>query len=137
MRARFDLDRRAATEWATYALMIPALALLVGELYVTAVVRRPDLLHPTSLRNDASTYVAAGERLNAGHLLYGSLLPGDRTVGGYPRDYPARSSVGNRSTKRISPASLLPTPPCSRRASASSLWSSCAGIPEPRSRRRY
>ncbi len=89
LRTRFGLARRPAAEWATLALRILAVALLVGELYVTAVVQRPDLLHPTSLRNDPSTYVAAGERLNAGHLLYGPLQPGDRPVNGYPARYPA------------------------------------------------
>jgi hypothetical protein len=32
------------------------------------------------LGQDANTYLAAGERLNAGHPLYGSLQPGDRAV---------------------------------------------------------
>ena len=89
LRARFGLARRPAAAWATLALRVVVVVLLVGELYVTAVVQRPDLLHPTSLRNDPSTYVAAGERLNAGHLLYGPLLPGDRPVNGYPAKYPA------------------------------------------------
>ncbi|MGH2512548.1 MAG: glycosyltransferase 87 family protein, partial [Candidatus Limnocylindrales bacterium] len=33
--------------------------------------------------------LAAGERLNAGHHLYGPLLPVDRLVPGYPGDFPA------------------------------------------------
>jgi len=89
LRARFGLARRPATEWATLALRVVVVVLFVGELYVTAVVQRPDLLHPTALRNDPSTYIAAGERLNADHMLYGPLLPGDRPVNGYPAKYPA------------------------------------------------
>ena len=38
---------------------------------------RPDLIHPTDLGSDSSNYVAAAERLVAGHDLY-ALQPGDR-----------------------------------------------------------
>jgi len=64
-------------------------ALLIGQLYVTGFVQRPDLLHPTTIGTDASNYYAAGLRLNAGHNLYGPLLPGDQAVPGYPKTYPA------------------------------------------------
>ena len=40
------------------------------------------------IAEDALTYLAAGERLNAGHELY-TIGPGDRPVGGYPEEFAA------------------------------------------------
>jgi hypothetical protein len=72
------------------ALVRVALILMIlGELYVTARVQLPGLLHPTDLGTDTSNYFAAAQRLNAGHNLYGPLLATDRPVPGYPALYPA------------------------------------------------
>lgn len=70
-------------------LRLVIVLLLVGQLFVTATVQRRDLLHPTRLGSDASNYLAAGLRLNAGHPLYGPLRPGDRLVPNYPEIFPA------------------------------------------------
>jgi hypothetical protein len=77
------------TSRATVAFRVLLVALLIGQLYVTGFVQRPDLLHPTTIGTDASNYDAAGSRLNAGHNLYGPLLPGDQAVPGYPKTFPA------------------------------------------------
>lgn len=53
--------------------LLAALA-AVGGLLVLIFIANPGLV-----ANDANTYLAAGERLNAGHLLY-ALSPGDRQV---------------------------------------------------------
>ena len=71
------------------SLRLVALVLLVGELIVTATIQRPDLLHPDLLGSDPSNYLAAAERINAGHPLYGPLQPDDLQVPGYPEIFPA------------------------------------------------
>lgn len=59
------------------AIVVCGMALLFArEMIVTWGVQDADLLDPF---NDASTYLAAGERLNEGHALY-ALEPGDRPV---------------------------------------------------------
>ena len=50
---------------------------------VLFVQLRPDYLHPTEVGTDVSTYLAAGQRLVAGHDIY-SLRPGDRPVPIWP-----------------------------------------------------
>jgi hypothetical protein len=75
--------------WPVGVLRLVVLLLLVGQLFVTAVVQRPDLLHPSAVGSDPSNYFAAALRLNAGHSLYGALQPGDRPVPGYPGTLPA------------------------------------------------
>jgi hypothetical protein len=75
--------------WAVVAIRIALILVVFGELYVTANVQLPGLMHPTDLGTDTSNYYAAGQRLNAGHDLYGPLLPTDRPVPGYPKLYPA------------------------------------------------
>nr|MBA2381078.1 DUF2029 domain-containing protein [Chloroflexota bacterium] len=50
----------------------------------SGTVFRPDLIHPTDLGSDTSNYIAAAERVAAGHDVY-SLQPGDRPV---PLDNP-------------------------------------------------
>lgn len=50
---------------------------------VLFVQLRPDYLHPTELGTDVSTYLAAGQRLIAGHEIY-ALAPGDRPVPIWP-----------------------------------------------------
>ena len=66
------------------AIVVCGMAVLFArEMLVTWSVPDADLLDPF---NDANTYRAAGERLNAGHQLY-ALEPGDRPVllvAGYP-----------------------------------------------------
>src|SRR5688572_26142730 len=52
-----------------------SVALAVGTLLAIVALRFPFGLIP----GDAFTYLAAGERLNAGHILYG-LSPGDRPI---------------------------------------------------------
>ena len=68
---------------------IALVLILLGELYVTATVQLPGLLQPTALGSDPSNYYAAGQRLNAGHELYGPLQVTDRPVPGYPGQFPA------------------------------------------------
>jgi Glycosyltransferase family 87 len=68
---------------------IALIVVIAGELYVTARVQRPDLMHPTAIGTDNSTYYSAGQRLNAGHPLYGPLVATDRPIPGYPGKYPA------------------------------------------------
>jgi hypothetical protein len=80
------LDRRRM--WLLGARLL-LLILLAYELVVTVAVLRPDLLHAAAQGSDPTNYLAAGERLNAGHRLYGPLLPGDRLVPGYPGAFPA------------------------------------------------
>ena len=75
--------------WAVVLARTALILMIVGELYVTATVQLPGLMHPTDLGTDTSNYFAAGQRLNAGHDLYGPLLPTDRLVPGYPKLYPA------------------------------------------------
>ncbi len=75
--------------WAMVLVRIALVFVIFGELYVTATVQLPGLMHPTDLGTDTSNYFAAGQRLNAGHALYGPLLATDRPVPGYPKLYPA------------------------------------------------
>ena len=75
--------------WPVGLLRVGLLLLIVGELFVTATIQHPGLLHPETVGTDASNYYAAGQRLNDGHPLYGPLEPGDRPVPGYPGTYPA------------------------------------------------
>jgi hypothetical protein len=81
--------RSVVFPWPVGVLRLVVVLLFVGELYVTAVVQRPDLLHPGAVGSDPSNYFAAAQRLNAGHSLYGALQPGDRPVPGYPATFPA------------------------------------------------
>ena len=55
----------------------------------TIILARPDLQNPAAVGNDPSNYFAAGQRLNAGHLLY-AIQPGDRPVdnGPFPNPWP-------------------------------------------------
>jgi hypothetical protein len=55
-----------AVFWLIYVGLVPTLM-------------RPDLLHPADIGSDTSNYVAAGERLAAGHEVY-ALEPVDRPV---------------------------------------------------------
>ena len=55
--------------WGILLVRIALILFLAGELYVTATIQRPDLMHPTAIGTDSSTYYAAGQRLNAGHTL--------------------------------------------------------------------
>ena len=75
--------------WGILLVRIAIVLVFAGELYVTGAIQRVDLMHPTAIGTDSSTYYAAGQRLNAGHPLYGPLGPTDRTIPGYPRKYPA------------------------------------------------
>ena len=75
--------------WAVVLVRVALVLVIFGELYVTATVQLPGLMHPTDLGTDTSNYYAAGQRLNAGHDLYGPLLATDRPVPGYPKLYPA------------------------------------------------
>ena len=68
---------------------IAIVVILAGELYVTGAIQRKDLMHPTAIGTDNSTYFSAGQRLNAGHPLYGPLVATDRAIPGYPKNYPA------------------------------------------------
>jgi hypothetical protein len=79
---------RVVPRWALVLARIALALLILADIFVTATIERPDLLHPT-VAGDVANYEAAGERLNAGHNLYGPLLPGDRPVPGYPKRYPA------------------------------------------------
>lgn len=58
-------------------LRLFAAVVLVGALLQVIVLLRADLQHPIEIGNDESNYLAAGERIAAGHDLYG-LAPGDR-----------------------------------------------------------
>ena len=89
MVAVLRLLHRAFLPWPVGVLRLVVLALLIGQLFVTAVIQRPDLLHPGAIGSDPSNYFAAAQRLNAGHSLYGALQPGDRLVPGYPETFPA------------------------------------------------
>lgn len=62
---------------AMFVLVFTAFAL------VLFVQLRPDYLHPTELGTDVSTYLAAGQRLVAGHEIY-TMSPGDRPVPIWP-----------------------------------------------------
>ncbi len=84
MRAALPVAR-----WGILLVRIAIVVIVIGELYVTGTIQRPDLMHPTAIGTDTSTYYAAGERLNAGHPLYGPLVATDRRIPGYPREYPA------------------------------------------------
>jgi hypothetical protein len=79
---------RVVPRWAVVLARIALLLLILGDVGVTATIERPDLLHPT-VAGDVENYAAGGQRLNAGHNLYGPLLAGDRPVPGYPKRYPA------------------------------------------------
>lgn len=79
---------RVMPAWVLILARIAIALLILADIAVTATIERPDLLHPT-VAGDVANYEAAGERLNAGHHLYGPLLPGDRPVPGYPKRYPA------------------------------------------------
>jgi hypothetical protein len=75
------------------ALFVPALwqvvataAVILALMYV-GMVWRPDLLLPTSDTGDPWNYLAAAERLRAGHP-FTSIGPGDRPVIGFPRNFP-------------------------------------------------
>lgn len=81
--------RSVVSPWPVGVLRLVVLLLLAGQLFVTAAVQRPDLLHPGAVGSDPSNYFAAAQRLNAGHSLYGALQPGDRPVPGYPETFPA------------------------------------------------
>lgn len=85
-RSRLPADRRA---WLILGSRLALILALVVELFVTAYHQRPDLLHPDAVGTDPSNYYAAGLRLDAGHNLYGPLLPGDVAVPGYPASFPA------------------------------------------------
>src|SRR5665811_226267 len=81
--------RIALRPWPVGVLRVVVVLLLAGQLYVTGAIERRDLLDPSHLGFDASNYYAAGQRLNVGHSLYGSLQRDDRPVPGYPAIYPA------------------------------------------------
>jgi hypothetical protein len=68
---------------------VAVVLLILVDGFVTATIERPDLLQPTVAGSDSANYEAAGERLNAGHNLYGPLLPGDRPIPRYPAEFPA------------------------------------------------
>jgi hypothetical protein len=74
--------------WGIVLVRVALVLIVFGELYVTATVQRPDLMHPSAIGTDTSNYYAAGQRLNAGHDLYGPLRATDRRVPGYPGTYP-------------------------------------------------
>ena len=61
----------AFSPWPVGVLRVVAVLLLVGQLFITAVIQRPDLLHPSLVGSDPSNYFAAGQRLNVAHPLYG------------------------------------------------------------------
>jgi hypothetical protein len=67
--------RTTAQRLTTVALAAVVLGLVLAWLVVITLVRA----HLGYLAIDANTYLAAGERLNAGHPLY-TLSPGDRSV---------------------------------------------------------
>lgn len=81
--------RAALRPWPLRVLRLFVLLVLARELYVTGAIQRRDMLHPSNIGTDTSTYYAAGLRLNAGHSLYGPLQPDDRRVPGYPSVLPA------------------------------------------------
>ena len=81
--------RFSVPPWVVALVRVALILVILGELYVTARVQLPGLLHPTDLGTDTSNYFAAGQRLNAGHSLYGPLLATDRPVPGYPALFPA------------------------------------------------
>ena len=64
---------------ASRIIGIAGLALVLGLLVATQRIYFERWVIP----GDAFTYLSAGERLNAGHLLY-ALSPGDRPVGLHP-----------------------------------------------------
>jgi hypothetical protein len=72
---------------ARVLVLAAVLIILLFELVVTAITQ--DLASPTTIGTDPSNYYAAGERLNAGHPLYGPLVATDRPVPGYPGEFPA------------------------------------------------
>jgi hypothetical protein len=75
--------------WGIVLVRIALVLAFAGELYVTGAIQRVDLMHPTAIGTDSSTYFSAGQRLNAGHPLYGPLVVTDRPIPGYPKKYPA------------------------------------------------
>jgi hypothetical protein len=79
---------RAHPRLVLWTLRVLALALFALQLHGT-VAQQPRLVQPDQLGSDPSNYYAAGLRLNAGHSLYGPLLPGDLPVPGYPGTFPA------------------------------------------------
>ncbi|MHB8459138.1 MAG: glycosyltransferase family 87 protein [Candidatus Limnocylindrales bacterium] len=78
-----------AASGAIVLVRLVIIAAIFGELWVTGTIHLPNLLHPTIIGSDPSNYFAAGQRLNAGHDLYGPLRFGDRPVPGYPGLFPA------------------------------------------------
>ena len=81
--------RNVVQPWPVGVLRLLVVLLLAGQLFVTAAIQRPDLMHPARIGTDASTYFAAGQRLNAGHSLYGALRPDDRPIPQFPEVLPA------------------------------------------------
>ena len=77
---------RTEDRW-TPGIRLIAIGLFVAQLLLTALVLRPDELKLG--QGDTFTYYAAGQRLNAGHHLYGPLVPDDLIVPTYPRTVPA------------------------------------------------
>ena len=73
-RQPFENNRRASDRARLVGVL--AIAISVGLLLAVVWMRFPYGLIP----GDAFTYLAAGERLNAGHPLY-AVSPGDRPVG--------------------------------------------------------
>jgi len=66
--------------------VVAAVAVFSAILY-TVLVWRPELLDPPPGASDAWNYLAAAERLRAGHSLT-SIGPGDRPVVGFPSMFP-------------------------------------------------
>lgn len=80
----------ALVAWLDQPLVLRALRLFVATWFVVLLVFMPTradyLVDPGRIGNDVSNYLAAGERLNAGHPLY-RLSEGDRRVPTYPPYY--------------------------------------------------
>jgi hypothetical protein len=118
--ARLPATRSA---WLLLGVRLGLIAALLLELFITAHRQRPDLLDPTAIGTDPSTYYAAGLRLNDGHNLYGPLLPGDRPVPGYPGSLPAPLlSPPLVAVAMRLPAALLGD------ASMTALWLGCIAL---------
>jgi hypothetical protein len=89
---------------ASLAAAVCGLAVLIAVHYLSLMTSPLSMLPPFS---DANTYLAAGERLNAGHGLY-ALAPGDRAV---------------TIDRSVSSAPLLSPPPIAV------LWRPIAAVP--------
>ncbi len=89
MKLASFLEALPLRRWALLLVRVALVLIVFGELYVTATVQLPGLMHPSEIGTDTSNYYAAGQRLNAGHNLYGPLRSTDRRVPGYPSTYPA------------------------------------------------